>query len=87
MDKKAYKLQCAVADVIAIAGGIFVGKKVTDVSGNKAIGIAAGVTTTAATGTIMNNVIAKKHGVKAFEDLDDMQDKEAEQPMPVEEVE
>lgn len=71
MDTKRYQMECAVADVIAIVSGVFVGKKIAAATDNKYIGVAAGVTTTAATGTIMNNAIAKKHDVKPFEHLND----------------
>lgn len=71
MNKKSYQMQCAVADVISIIGGIFVGKKVKDVTDSTVAGVAAGVTTTAAVGTVLNGAIAHKNGVKPFTNLDD----------------
>lgn len=72
MNKKSYQTQCALADVIAIVGGIFVGKKVKDATDSTVAGVAAGVTTTAAVGTVLNGAIARKNGVKPFTDLDDV---------------
>lgn len=71
MNKKSYQMQCAVADVISIIGGIFVGKKVKDVTDSTVAGVAAGVTTTVAVGTVLNGAIARKNGVKPFTNLDD----------------
>ena len=71
MNKKSYQMQCAVADVISIIGGIFVGKKVKDVTDSTVTGVAAGVTTTVAVGTVLNGAIARKNGVKPFTSLDD----------------
>ncbi len=71
MNKKSYQMQCAVADVISIIGGIFVGKKVKDATDSTVAGVAAGVTTTAAVGTVLNGAIARKNGVKPFTNLDD----------------